>query len=163
MLRETGLVTAVDGQYAQVQTKSQLACSSCRVSSSCGNGIIEKYLSGKIFVTEIINSANAKVGQQVIIEIPKASITKASIVVYLVPIFLLLAVALTISSLGASENQVIIASLLGLTFGLLVTKYYNRKWLNGELYLPNMVSIVDTQLNKKSKLESRRINSIDIN
>ena len=163
MLTETGLVIAVDHPHAEVETKSQLVCSSCRVSSSCGNGILEKYLTGKIFVSKLLNPMSAKVGDQVIIEVPKASVTKAAIIVYLLPLLFLFVATISADTIKGSENQTIIAGILGLILGLFVTKYYNRKWLNSELYLPKIVSIVDTVGHTSDELNSSvRIHTITI-
>lgn len=150
MLRETGTVSAVVGNVATVQTQNQLACSSCKVVDTCGNGIVEKYLSGKIFTSELINHLNAEVGDEVIIEIPKSSITKASMIVYLVPLLGLVLFAIVASLLQISENLIIVTSLSGFALSLLVTKYYNRKIINSELYLPKMVSIINTNKNSLS-------------
>ena len=158
MLREKGLVTALDGNLAIVHTENKLACSSCKVSDSCGNGIVEKYLAGKIFISKIENKQNAKVGDEVYIEISKSSVTKASVIVYLVPLFAFLAGASITSLITTNENVIILYSLLSLFLGLLVTKFYNRYFLNAELYLPTMVSIVDTGV-----ILSKRISPLKAN
>jgi len=144
MLQEEGLVTQVVGNMATIITKNQLACSSCKVADSCGNGIVEKYLSGKLFSSEISNHLNAKVGDTVIIQIPKSSVTKASLIVYFIPLFGFMLFAIVTSLLNQTENIVILFSLFGLGLGMLVTKYYNRKVIKKESYLPTMVSIQDT-------------------
>lgn len=144
MLHETGLVSDLIGELAVVHTQNQMACSSCKVVDTCGNGIVEKYLSSKIFSSEVFNSLNAKIGDKVILEIPKSSITKASIIVYLVPLLSFLVFASVASLFSYSENIIILISLAGLALGFAVTKFYNRRLLNNELYLPKMVSIVHT-------------------
>jgi len=145
MLIETGVVSAIHGNTASVSTQNQMACSSCKVVDSCGNGILEKFFSGKIFVTEIPNIINAKLGDKVTIQIPKSSITKAALVVYILPLLTMISVAIGANSLGMSENSTISLALVALVFGLFVTKFYNRKILNRESYLPKMVSIIDTK------------------
>lgn len=161
MLREIGTVSAVAGDFATVQTQNQLACASCKVVDTCGNGIVEKYLSGKIFSSKLSNRLNAQVGDEVIIEIPKSSITKASMMVYFVPLLGLISFAVVASLLQLSENLIIFTSLTGFGLSLLVTKYYNHKILDSELYLPKMVSIIDTKasdINKASLMKLKPIN-----
>ncbi len=155
MLNETGLVTEVVGDYAIVQTQNQLACSSCKVIDTCGNGIVEKYLSGKVFTTEVSNSLHAKIGDKVVLQILKSSVTRASFIVYVIPLFTFITFALIASLSSQTENVTILVSLIGLFGGLFVTKFYNRKLLNDELYLPKMVSIVDTG----ASLNRHQINS----
>ena len=111
MLQEKGVVIGLRGGTAVVQTKNKLACSSCKVSTSCGTGIVEQYLSAKLFESELPNTLNAKVGQQVIIEIPKSSVTKASLVVYVVPLLFLFLGAIFGQLFIFSENLIILISL----------------------------------------------------
>ncbi|MBV1908721.1 MAG: SoxR reducing system RseC family protein [Kangiellaceae bacterium] len=160
MLEEVGLVLSVSNQLVTVQTQSQLACNSCRASTGCGNGIIEKYLSGKMFESEVHNNIGAKVGDRVVIAIPRASLTKASLLVYMVPIISLILTSVLASAIGLSENFVILSGCAGIMAGLMLTKYYNQKWLNSELYSPRLVSIVDSLGGKLTQL--RRIKSIEI-
>jgi len=142
MLRETGFVSEIIGNQAVVLTQSQLACQSCKRVDACGNGIIEKFFSGKTFATQLPNLLDAKVGDQVTIEIEKSSVTKASIIIYLIPLVGLISFALSASLLGWSENFIIFCSILGLIFSLFVTKFYNNKIIDNEHYLPKMVSVV---------------------
>lgn len=144
MLRETALVTQIISDLVVVQTQNKLACSSCQVVDTCGNGLVEKYLSGKIFSSQIINRLDAQVGDEVIIEIKKSSITIASIVTYLIPLLSFILFALAASIVSFSENATIMISLVGLGLGFVVTNFYNRKLSNNEFYLPKMVSIVNT-------------------
>lgn len=159
MLRETAIVSNVYGEVATIVTKSKLACESCHLSEACGNGLIEKYFSGKVFISEIANSLNAKEGDQVLIELPKSSITRASLLSYFAPIlimflFILLEkILLDIPYLSQrleailtvelnQELITIVFSLVGLIFGFLITNYYNRKCIDLEQYQVNMVRIL---------------------
>jgi sigma-E factor negative regulatory protein RseC len=164
MLHETGLVADLIGDLAIVQTQNQLACSSCKVVDTCGNGIVEKYLSGKIFSSEVYNRLNAKVGDKVVLEIPKASVTKASVIVYLIPLLSFILFASVASLFSYSENIIILISLFGLALGFVVTKFYNRRFLINELYLPKMVSIVNTgSVNSYLSTGHKSSDIIDIN
>ena len=140
LLKESGLVTQVEGDIAWVNTANKLSCSSCKVESTCGNGILEKYLAGKVFVSKIRNELDAKVGDYVEIVIPVDSITLASLVVYAVPLTGLLAGALLGQFLLASEGWTILASISGLITGLTITHFYNQKIASSERFIPRMVS-----------------------
>ena len=153
--QEIGIISSVDDKTVGIITKNQLACGSCQLSDSCGNGLIEKYLSGKVFVSQVINSLNAKVGEQVVIEIPISSVTKASLISYFVPILGLFVFALIgelVSSVLLFEyievkselNQfvTIFFALIGLFTGFMITKYYNHKSKYHEQYEIKMVRIV---------------------
>ena len=123
MLREIGIVSKIIGDQAIVLTQSQLACSSCRQVETCGNGIIEKHFSGKTFSTQLDNDINANNGDQVEIQISQSSVTKASFIVYLVPLAGLISFALIASFFFQDEKAVIFFALLGLILSLFVTKF----------------------------------------
>ncbi len=159
MLYETGLVSNLIGELAVVQTQSQMACASCQVVDTCGNGIVERYLSGKVFSSEVYNDLNAKIGDKVVLEIPKSSITKASIIVYVIPLLIFILAALMTSLFSDSENIIILMSLTGLALGFVVTNFYNRRRPNSEIYLPKMVSIVHTaSVGQSSSVNQYRLN-----
>lgn len=164
MLEETGLVTKVEDNIAWVNTRSKLACSSCKVESTCGNGILEKYLSGRIFVSKVQNTISAKVGDQVVIAIPQASVTKAALVVYCIPLLGIICGAL-FGELGyGSEPVAIGASLVGLISGLFVIQIYNRKIGGNEHYMPKIVSKIVSKAPIDvipSILETIKIKNID--
>lgn len=142
MLTETGVVVGLNGFEALVQTQSRLACRSCAQSKGCGTGVIEEYLSSKTFITPLLNPLNAKVGDVVKLELPKASLVKASLVVYLLPLLLLMAFSAIASFAGFSEAYITIIGIAGLACGFLVIKFYNHKITNNEFYQPVMVSII---------------------
>ena len=163
MLYETGIVSAVNGVNATVQTQNQLACSSCKLVDTCGNGIIEKYFSGRVFTCDVKNDLDAKVGDKVTLAIPKSSVTKASIIVYLVPLLLFIFAAAVTSFYIQNENIVILISLCALTSGLFATKFYNRRLLKSELFLPKIVSILDNRMSELDRTQKLKADSaIDI-
>jgi len=164
MLYETGVVAELVNDIAIVRTQNQLACSSCKVVDTCGNGIVEKYLSGKVFTSEIKNELNAKVGDRVTLAIPNSSVTRASIVVYLIPLMGFLLSAISASYFFQSENKVIVLSLCGLALGFFATKFYNRYLLKTELYSPKMVLIADNRMSDNTRSETLKSGSaIDVN
>ena len=140
LLKESGLVTQIEGDLAWVNTANKLSCSSCKVESTCGNGILEKYLAGKVFISKIKNELDAKVGDQVEIAIPVSSVTRASLIVYCLPLLGLLIGAFIGDYWFSSESGAIVTSIFGLITGLTVTHFYNRKIADNEYYVPKMVS-----------------------
>lgn len=153
MLRETGLVTKVDKDIAWINTRSKLACSSCQVESTCGNAVLEKYLAGKIFVSKIKNDLAANVGDEVVIEIPKSSVSKASLLVYGLPLFSLILGALIGQFVFGEEWASILFAGLGITCGLAIIYFYNRKLVNNERFMPKMVSRVSAKVDPSAFAE----------
>lgn len=140
LLIEEGLVTQVDNQFAWVNTKSKLSCSSCKVESTCGNGILEKYLAGKIFVSKIPNKLNAKVGDEVKIGIKNSSITKASLMIYWLPLLGLILGSYLGQLLFQKEVLIILIGFTGFFISFLIIRLLNKKLESNVNYLPEMLS-----------------------
>lgn len=140
MLTEKGLVSKIENDTVWVNTRSKLACSSCKVESTCGNGILEKYLGDKIFISQVPNSLDAKVGEEVTIAIPSSSVTQAALVAYFLPILTLFLGALCGSYLFQNESAVILSGLTGLALGLLLIYFYNQTIASESKFAPKMVA-----------------------
>ena len=81
-MREQGPVKKIiSSNLAQVEIQRQGGCGKC---SAC------KILNDGTFGLETVNNIGAKVGDMVLLEISSSNITKASALVYLLPIALLL-------------------------------------------------------------------------
>ncbi len=140
MLTETGLVTRIENNIAWINTRSKLACSSCQVESTCGNGILEKYLADRLFVSQLPNELNAKIGDEVTIAVPKASVTKAALVAYLLPIVAMFLGAIIFSSNTDSELMSILGGGLGFLVGLVILSYYNKQFAQNTDHFPKMIA-----------------------
>lgn len=90
MLVEVGLVVKKSEQRVWVQTVSKTSCSSCQVNSSCGTGLINKAFGEKSFITPLKNTLNAQVNDQVEVGIAEDLVVKASFLVYLLPLAVML-------------------------------------------------------------------------
>lgn len=86
MATERGIVTKIDSTTAWVKTTRTSACRTCSAKSSCSTGE-----SGKEMEVEAINEAGAQIGDRIIISIETASLLKASFLLYVFPILLMIA------------------------------------------------------------------------
>ena len=89
MATERGIVTKLDSTTAWVKTTRTSACEACSAKSSCN--VVEN---GEEMEVEAINEAGAQVGDRIIIGIETASLLKASFLLYVFPILLMLAGAI---------------------------------------------------------------------
>lgn len=156
LLTETGLVTKLEDGFAWVNTRSRLACSSCQLESSCGNGILEKYLAGKVFVSKVSNEISAGVGDEVVIGIPRSNLNKAALLVYFLPLAGLLLGALLGKVIFASEPALIFTSLIGFCMGLFAIKAYSCGKKRQQAYTPQILS------KKPSGVDASVFDSIEI-
>lgn len=128
MLTEIGRVVAKKNDTIWVQTQSKTGCSSCQVNTACGNGIVSKAFSHKVFITPLKNKINANIDDEVEVGIPDNLVVRASFVVYLVPLISMLLALLVCQAwfTNPSELSSILAAVLGLSVGFLITHRYSK-------------------------------------
>ena len=99
-------------------------------------------------------------GDEVVIEIPKSSVSKASLLVYGVPLFAMIFGAILGDLLFSNELMSIFFSLSGMTSGLTFIHFYNRKLVNRDAYVPKMVLKVSVKVDIPS-FESIKVKNIE--
>ncbi|MBF0429145.1 MAG: SoxR reducing system RseC family protein [Magnetococcales bacterium] len=90
MMREEGLVIALDGEYALVSGQRQKACGTCSNLNTCT--VLSGGLGQRSIKLRARNACHAQVGERVFIEISEKSFLKASFLVYILPLVVLFAV-----------------------------------------------------------------------
>jgi sigma-E factor negative regulatory protein RseC len=94
-MREEGVVVETAGGVAQVETTQQEACKSCGARGAC------QTLGGdKRRVVTAINQVQAAPGDKVLLTMPRKGVLGASFLVYMLPVFALLAGAALGKKLG---------------------------------------------------------------
>jgi sigma-E factor negative regulatory protein RseC len=144
MFTEIGQVIAKENDTVWVQTQSKTGCSSCKVSSTCGSGIVNKAFSHKVFVTPLKNTINAHINDEVEVGIPEDLVLKASLIVYLLPLISLM-LALALSSLllpDLSELGSILSAATGLALGFIGVSWFARRKSQQKQLEPMLLKIV---------------------
>ncbi|GAA4363548.1 SoxR reducing system RseC family protein [Kangiella marina] len=144
MFIEVGQVIAAEGETVWVQTQSKTGCSSCKVSSTCGSGIVNKAFSHKVFVTPLKNTLNAHINDEVEVGIPEDLVLKASLVVYLLPLICLI-LALATSSVilpDLTELGSIISAVIGLAVGFIGVRWFASRQSAQQQLEPVLLKIV---------------------
>ena len=96
-MQEEGVVLETMGGLAQVETAQQEACKSCGARGAC------QTLGGdKRRVIAAVNQVGAQAGDRVMLAMARKGVLGASFLVYMVPVFALLAGALVGKELGPS-------------------------------------------------------------
>lgn len=98
MIEEVGVITGIDKQnheqYIWVETKIKTTCGGCQANDNCGTGVIAKALTPKKEQLYLACDETVNIGQQVKLGIPEGNLLKASALVYLLPIVVVLVTAL---------------------------------------------------------------------
>ncbi len=99
MIKETATVIAVDGDVITVEAAIKTTCSSCQAQSDCGSGVISRALSPKTQQLTLQSPVPCKVGDKVSIGVPEAGIVTASLWLYVIPLIIFIASALSFNAL----------------------------------------------------------------
>ncbi|TVO70534.1 SoxR reducing system RseC family protein [Sedimenticola selenatireducens] len=124
MIEETAIVTATQGEFAQVETQRQSSCGGCEAKSTCGTSALAKVFGNRRNLVEVLNPIGAVTGDRVVVGLDESALTRASFLFYILPLFTLLTGALLGQWLGeifnfkSTEPLSIICGLLGLLGGL---------------------------------------------
>ena len=96
MATEHGIVIKTGTQTAWVKTTRSSACKSCSARKGCTSS------GGSEMEVEAINSANARVGDRIVLQMETGSLLKASFLLYIFPILCLLVGAVGAEAMASS-------------------------------------------------------------
>ncbi len=94
MSEELATVVAIEGDHAWVECERRSACNGCQQQSGCGTGTVAKAFPLKAPRLRVRLTAEVSVGQQIRLGIPQESLLRGAALVYVLPLFCLLASAL---------------------------------------------------------------------
>ena len=151
MICETGRVVAVEPSFLVVETIRQSTCSSCSAQKGCGTGLLNKIGSGKAHHLRVARGAfeqtEIDINDQVDISVPELMIVSGAAIVYLLPLFSMLAVMIGAEALFATEAAAALGALLGLVLGVVLVRIH-ALWLAGKpQYQPVVSSHTKSQIN----------------
>lgn len=120
MTQNARVLKLLPGNRAEVVVVRATACgSNC---ASCENCIYDREMH-----TEAVNSADAHVGDNVIIESKTEVVMKAAILTYIFPIIMLLAGYILASKFSASEGLSVLCAFIALAVSIFVIYITQRK------------------------------------
>ena len=143
MSGEEGIVTAIEGSYALVRVVRKTSCTHCPSAVSCH---IE---ADQTMIVKAKNSASAKIGQRVQLFIAPASILAASCLLYLVPLFGLVAGAIAGKILLTQLFPIIAPDILAAGSGFFTMTgifagihFYEQHRKSKERFIPQITQII---------------------
>jgi sigma-E factor negative regulatory protein RseC len=146
MIEEQARVVAVADGSAWVEVRRRSACGSCSAAGGCGTGALAGLLGERAQRLQVRDDLGLRVGEQVVIGIPDAALTRASLAAYLLPLLALIAAALLAEAAGAGEGTTALAGLLGLGAGLWLAGRLTGGPLGRERYRPRLLRRAATPL-----------------
>ncbi len=132
MLLERGEVVAVDDDAVWVQTLRRSTCGSCSARQGCGHSLLESVGAQRQHRVRVLagrlTPAECRVGDTVVIAIPESLLLKASFLLYLLPVCVMLAGAAGGAWLWPQQELASLAgAALGLILGLAIVRWHGHR------------------------------------
>jgi sigma-E factor negative regulatory protein RseC len=144
MIEEVATVTWSGQGLARVEAARNSACAQCSSRSNCSQGVLSQWSRGRSVEIEVLNPDNLPLapGQQVLIGLDEGGLMRASLLLYLVPLLLLVAGALVASMLGAGEAIQMLTAALMLLVGFVAVRFLTRNTAELSRYQPVLLKIL---------------------
>lgn len=149
MLIETGRVVAVETDAVWVETIRRSTCGGCAARQGCGHGLLNRIADGRSGYVRALRSAaetgvECAVDDQVRISIPEQVILRGSAVVYLLPLFCMLAGAALAAGAFPLESEVLVAAAaaLGLGLGFALVRWHAWRHRHDRTMQPTLLEVL---------------------
>lgn len=142
MITEKGRVVAIENDCLWVETIRRSACDSCSAEKGCGQKLIARMDGHSGFIRVLLEgraSCDFAVDDEVTLGIPDDIIASSSMIVYLTPLFGLVAGALLAEYLSLTEAMGIFISLMGFAVGAALVRCYSFLKRNDSRFQPFLV------------------------
>ena len=145
MIEEQGrVVTSEPNGLVWVETERKTTCSSCSARQGCGQHLSSKYRPSA--VTSMISALSSEPlfeGDRVLIGIPEHSLMRASAIIYMLPLMLLMAALWLSGVVGLGDGMTSLLCLLALVLGFISARKLGDS--SRELCQVKVVSILSRQ------------------
>jgi sigma-E factor negative regulatory protein RseC len=144
MIEESATVVSVASGRVLIESSRNSACGQCQARQSCGQKAISEWASSKMTQLEIDNPTCFSVipGDKVVVGIDEGSFIKASALMYLFPLVLMLLFGSLVQFWAGSEVLIIGASFIGLLIGFLGARLLSRQLEKRCQYRPILLRIL---------------------
>lgn len=142
MIEETGIVLAVHGDLAEVESRRRSACGSCIAKGGCGTSLLERHFGRRPLVLTVYNPIGARPGDSVVIGVPEQSLLALSFAAYVVPLVAMIGGGIAgnllapIAVPGYESAMSLFGGILGLALGLGWLGRFSRARESDERYRP---------------------------
>jgi len=143
MIWEEGMVKDVRDKKALVITDRQTMCGQCGARGYC-----QMLGGGKEMLSEALNPVGAKIGDMVKIGIPEGTVTKASLVVYMIPTIGIVGGAALGYYIGKLYSlnldlSTLIGSLVGIGLSMIFVRLLSNTLSKRPFYQPEIIKIIN--------------------
>lgn len=157
MISETGRVVGIEDQALWVETIRRSTCGSCAAQKGCGQGLMNKVTDGRRNQLRVLLGPLAadsfQLDEEVEISIPERALIVGSMMVYLVPLFTMIAGMALAAQYRPGDVTAAIGALSGFVVGMVMVRLH-------AMYIQNKPAFQATVV---AKYSPSLINSVAIN
>lgn len=132
MIQEYGYVVKTDEQFAWVHTERKSTCGQCAAQKGCGTNVFSKVLGNKHTELKAINTANAEIGDTVVLGLRESVLLKSAFIMYMLPLMLMFIFAFLtqvfFNAFGREVSQLWIGmfAVAGLSLGFAYARHFAK-------------------------------------
>lgn len=125
MLEEIATVMKSQSDGVWLKTQSVSSCNACQANNDCGTGVVAKALTPRENLFFVKSPLQLLEGQKVKIAVSEHHLLSAAALLYLLPLFCLIAVAALLSRLQLAESAIVLGSLTALVAGFGIARFFS--------------------------------------
>lgn len=131
MIEETAIVARVENHQVWVETNPKHGCGGCLQKSSCSTSVLDKFMKKRAVVVD--SDIELKKGDEVVIGIDEGLLIRASVLLYLVPLCIMVSAAgiaqwLLPESTAHADLIIAISAISGLALSLWLISSLQNSW-----------------------------------
>jgi sigma-E factor negative regulatory protein RseC len=144
-MKERATVIALEDDSVWVETQRQGSCDSCAANKGCGQGLMSRIVPGREhYIRALVDREQRQhlaVGDQVEIVVPDELVLKASLIVYLLPLSMLLLGMFAGAWILPGDPGSIAGGALGLLVGAALVRWHARSVRNDAGVQPRVLAL----------------------
>jgi sigma-E factor negative regulatory protein RseC len=143
MIEEHAKVVGLNGENVIIEAARTSACGQCQAADSCGQKSLSEWAASKMANIEIVNPnrLSVNVGDSIIVGINEGGFIKASALIYLLPLILMVITGVVAQALSQPESLIITSSFVGLAVGFCVVRFFGKKLETRHAYRPILLRV----------------------
>lgn len=130
MISQCAQVVATQNDSIRLRVKSLRGCSRCAQGQGCGGGIFNRLLPERVLEFELRSDRPYTVGDELNIGIVEQNLIKASLLIYLLPLLLMLLFAGIAQQVFSHDGITIACSFVGILLGLFIARFFQSYWIS---------------------------------
>lgn len=130
MIEAVGTVREVEGDLVLVEVQRRGACGGCESGGGCGTSVLARWFARGSAAVRLRTTLPVGVGDAVVVGLDEGELLRASLLLYLVPVVVLVAGAAAGAALagpGGGDWPAVVGGLAGLAAGLALTRHRSAR------------------------------------